>query len=131
MSGCTFSFLLNMKVKSAPLQVGQNAYAEKGGLPHSSDTGEALGAPCSCPDRTLSPRGLQRGTPLPLQMSKKHERARECGRKLRGGNRGSSVIMRQEFTVEIVTMNNATVLPLERRRPQKTIPPDLMAETAH
>lgn len=30
MSECAFSFLLNMKVKSAPLQNGQNACAEKG-----------------------------------------------------------------------------------------------------
>lgn len=39
--------------------------------------------------------------------------------------------MRQEFTVEIATMNNATVLPLERGGLGKMISPDLMAETVH
>lgn len=42
--GMYFYFLLTMKVKSAPLLMGQNAYAEKGGLPHSSDTWEVVGA---------------------------------------------------------------------------------------
>lgn len=59
MSGCAFSFLLNMKVKSAPLQNGQNACAEKGDcLIHQAQERlleGALGAPCSCPDRRLSP----------------------------------------------------------------------------
>lgn len=80
-----FSFKHESKISS--IAEWTKCMCRKGGLPHSSGTGKAvgaLGAPCSCPDRRLSPRGLQRGTPLPLQMSQKHERARECGRKLRG-----------------------------------------------
>lgn len=40
MGGCTFFF--NVQVKSAPLLMGQNACAERGVLPRSSDTLKSL-----------------------------------------------------------------------------------------
>lgn len=38
----------------------------------------------------------------------------ESGGRSQGGSVWQAVIIRQEFTVEIVAMNNATVLPLEK-----------------
>lgn len=38
----------------------------------------------------------------------------ESGGGSQGGSVWQAVIVRQEFTVEIVAMNNATVLPLEK-----------------
>lgn len=76
--GMYFYFLLTMKVKSAPLLMGQNAYAEKGGLPHSSNGRllELLEFLFLSSQETFSLRNSKRHT-LPLQRSKKHERARE------------------------------------------------------
>lgn len=81
-----FSFLLNMKVKSAPLLMGQNAYAEKGGLPHSSDTPGvvgALGAPVLVLTGYFLPEDFKEAH-LTLQRSKKHERAKELGEETEG-----------------------------------------------
>lgn len=38
----------------------------------------------------------------------------KVGEGAKGGSVWQAVIIRQEFTVEIVAMNNATVLPLEK-----------------
>lgn len=106
--GMYFYFLLTMKAKSAPLLMGQNAYAEKGGLPHSSNGRllELLELLFLSSQETFTPCGLQRGTPYLCKGARNMKGQGKWGRES-----GRTVIMRQEFTVEIVTMNHATVHP--------------------
>lgn len=113
-------FSFNVQVKSAPLLIGRNVYAEKGVLPRSSHTART----CSCSmfsswQNTSFPR-TSKDTPLALKRNKKHGSVKELGEEsAEGGKVWQAVIMRQEFIVEIPAMNNATVLPLERKRPWK------------
>lgn len=128
-----FSFKHESKISS--IAEWTKCMCRKGGLPHSSGTGEAVGGSSWSSmflswQETFSPGTSKRHT-FTFANEPETWKGKGMWEETEGGKCGSSVIMRQEFTVEIATMNNATVLPLERRRPRKMIPPHLMAQTAH
>lgn len=65
-------YSFNVQVKSAD---GMKRVCRKGSAALFSRHTESVGAACSCHDRVVPPRRLQRDTPLGSQRNKKHESA--------------------------------------------------------
>lgn len=81
-----FSFKRERKISS--IADGTKCMCRKEGTPsfirHTGGAAGALRAPCSCPDRILSPWGPQRGTPCLCKGARNVKGQENWGRKLRG-----------------------------------------------